>query len=168
MTTIRYRLTPGTADEKLYKASVASPILLTALIREIIERGRTNIVKRTPVGWSGALRGGYAIEVRRANTTIPVGIIANPIQYHDIREEGRLPGRRPPVDALIPWVGSKLGVPPGPERRSIAFLVARKIGAQGYEGAHMVEEGWEETRGEIKPRLKELGLKLVKFTGTSP
>lgn len=163
--TLRYRLLPGTADKKLYKASTTSPKLMTALIREIVERGRTNIVKRTPVGWSSALRSGYATEVRRAGTTSPVGIIANPIIYHDNVEDGRLPGKRPPVDALIPWVGSKLGVPPGPERRSVAFLVARKIGAQGTPAQHMVEEGWEATRGEIKPRLKELGLRLVIASG---
>lgn len=158
---IRYRLLPGTAGKKFVDASVQTTEGMNALVREIIERGRTNIVKRTPVGWSGALRGGYSTEIRRRGTKSPIGVIANPIIYHDFVEDGRGPGKRPPVTALIPWVASKLGVPPGPERRSVAFLVARKIGQAGTPAQKMVEEGWDETRDEIKPRLKKLGLRIV-------
>lgn len=158
---IRYRLLPGTAGKKMADAAIFTPVAMTALVREIMERGRNNIVKRTSVGHFAALRGGYGTEVRRPNTKSPIGVIANPIIYHDFVEEGRGPGRRPPVEALIPWVGSKLGVPPGPERRSVAFLVARKIGQTGTEPQRMVEEGWDETRKEIKPRLKKLGLRIV-------
>lgn len=158
---IRYALVPGKFGANAVDASVATPKGMTALMRRITEKGRTNIVKRTPVGWSGALRNGYQTEIRRANTKYPVGVIANPIVYHDVREEGRNAGKPPPTAALVPWVGSKLGIPPGPERQSVAFLVARKIGQKGYEGAHMVEEGWNDTRDQIKPELKKLGLRIV-------
>lgn len=158
---IRYRLLPGTAGKKMVDASVQSTVGMNALIREITERGRTNIVKRTPVGHSGILRGGYGTEIRRAGTKSPIGVIANPILYHDAVEEGRNAGRPPPTAALIPWVGSKLGVPPGPQRESVAFLVARKIGQTGTQPQEMVEKGWDATRDEIKPRLKKLGLRIV-------
>lgn len=159
---VSYRIVPDRFGANAAKAAALTPKRFTALIREITERGKTNIVKRTPVGHFGALRGGYQTELRRPNTRHPVGVIANPIIYHDAAEEGRKAGRPPPTAALIPWVGSKLGVPPGPQRRSVAFLVARKIGKKGTEGAHMVEEGWAETRIEIKPRLKALGLRMVR------
>lgn len=158
---IRYRLLPGTAGKKFVDAKYQTPIELTNLIRTVMHRGRNNIVKRTPVGWSGALRGGYQVEVRRANTKNPVGVIANPILYHDAVEDGRKPGKRPPIEALMPWVGSKLGVPPGPERRSVAFLVARKIGQTGTKPQRMVEQGWKETRDNIAPLLKQAGLRIV-------
>lgn len=154
------RLVPGTLDTDLAKAARRTPAEMHALITEIIQIGRTNIVKRTPVGWSGALRGGYAVEVTQSIGRTR-GVILNPIIYHDVVEDGRRPGKMPPVEALIPWVASKLGVPPGPERRAIAFLIARKIGRQGTRPANMVEDGWDATRAQIRPRLKEAGLRLV-------
>jgi hypothetical protein len=159
---IRYKLVPGKFGANAVDAATAAPPGMEALVRRMIEQGRTEIVKRTPVGWSGQLRGGYQTEVRRRGTKHPIGVIANPTIYHDPAEEGRKPGRQPPTDALIPWVASKLGVPPGPERRSVAFLVARSIGAHGTKGAHMVEEGWDATREKLQPELKALGLRLVK------
>ena len=157
---IRYRLLPGTAGKALADAAIFSPKAMTALIAEITERARTNIVKRTPVGHSGVLRGGYSTEIRRRGKS-PIGIVANPIIYHDAVEEGRNAGRPPPTAALIPWVGSKLGIPIGTERRSVAFLVARSIGAHGTEPQKMVEEGWDDTRSDIKPLLKQKGLRIV-------
>lgn len=157
---IRYRLLPGTAGKALADASVFAPKAMTALIAEITERARTNIVKKTPVGHSGTLRGGYATEIRRRGKS-PIGIVANPILHHDAVEEGRNAGKPPPTAALVPWVGSKLGIPPGSERHSVAFLVARKIGAHGTEPQKMVEEGWDETRKDIKPLLKQKGIRIV-------
>lgn len=157
-----YRLVPGDAEEKLGKVAKITPAELTGFIGLTIERGRTEIVKRSTTGWSGVLKGGYATEVRGRNTSRPVGIIANPIIYHDAVEDGRRPGKMPPVEALIPWVGSKLGVPPGPARRSVAFLIARKIGARGTEGQHMVEEGWAEAVRQAETDARKLGLRIVR------
>ena len=81
--------------------------------------------------------------------------------YHDIRDEGRLPGRRPPTAALVPWVGTKLGIPPG-EREGVAYVVARAIGARGYEGAHMVDSGWNRTKRKTRPLLQKAGLRIVR------
>jgi hypothetical protein len=159
---IRYQIVPGKFGAKAIDASLKTGPGMEALIRRVIEQGRTAIVKRTPVGHSGALRGGYQTEIRRRGTKHPIGVIANPIIYHDPVEEGRAAGKPPPTAALIPWVASKLGVPPGPERRSVAFLVARSIGAHGTEPQKMVEEGWGEVTSQIKPELTKLGLRLVR------
>ncbi len=157
---IRYRLLPGTAGKKLADAEIFAPKAMTALIAEIAERARTNIAKKTPVGHSGILRGAYDTEIRRRGKS-PIGAVVNPILYHDAVEEGRNAGKPPPTAALVPWVGSKLGIPIGAERQSVAFLVARKIAAKGTEPQKMVEEGWDETRGDIKPLLKAKGLRIV-------
>lgn len=157
---IRYRLLPGVFPKNAKAVQKLTPAQYTAFIAKTIERGRSNIAVRTPRGWSGALAQGYATEMRRAGTSSPVGIVSNPILYHDVVEKGRNPGKMPPVAALIPWVGSKLGVPID-ERPAVAFLVARKIGAQGTDPASMVKDGWDETRQQIKPELKELGLRIV-------
>lgn len=159
---IGIKLTPGRLDEGLERAAKLSPKEMTELVVEIVEIGRTNIIKRTPVGFSRAARGGWGSEIRGRGTSRVTGIITNPVLHIPPLEEGRAPGRRPPIEALIPWVGSKLGIPPGPARRSVAFLIARKIGRSGTEGAHMIEEGWDATRDEIRPRLKEAGVRIVR------
>ena len=155
------RLVPDEFGENMANAADFTPRELTRTVRRIVARADANITERTPVGWSGTLRGGYSHEVRRPNTSRPVGIVANPTPYHDIRDEGRRPGRQPPVAPLIPWVGSKLGAPVA-ERRQVAFLVARKIGRRGYAGAQMVRKGWGRTRREVRPELRKMGLRIIR------
>jgi hypothetical protein len=59
--------------------------------------------------------------------------VYNKMPYASVIEYGRRPNsRRPPVDALVPWVRDKFGVR-GKEARSVAFLVARKIGIKGIK-----------------------------------
>lgn len=157
-----YRLIPDTYGKNVEKAAKITPLQLTKVVAESIEVARSHVVPKAPVGWSGQLRAGYQTEVTRRNTAKPRAALLNPTLYHDVVEDGRQPGRRPPVEALIPWVGSKLGIPPGPERRAVAFLVARKIGASGTKPQRMVEEGWDTARKQIQPKLKEAGLRIVK------
>lgn len=155
-------LTPARAGDKFGQAGRLAPKEITRLVVEITEIGRVEIVKRTPVGFSGAARRGWTTEIRGRHTARVTGLILNPVLHIPPLETGRRPGKRPPIEAIIPWVGSKMGIPPGPARRSVAFLVARKIGARGTDGAHMIEEGWDATRDKIKPRLKEAGVRIVR------
>ena len=159
---IRARVVPNHAAKAFGNAAARSPMRLATAMRLGIEIGKSEVVQRTPVGWSSALRGGYHTEMRGQGTIRPRAILANAILYHDVREEGRRPGRMPPVAALIPWVGSKLGVPPGDERRQVAFLVARKIGRRGYPGAFMVRDGWTAARLLIRPIFTKLGYDIVR------
>lgn len=43
---------------------------------------------------------------------------------------GRKPGKMPPVNALLPWVMKRTGIQ-GMRARSVAFLIARRIGKRG-------------------------------------
>ena len=59
--------------------------------------------------------------------------------YAVVVHEGRLPGsRRPPSEALEPWVTRKLGLT-GAEMRSAAYFIARKIGEMGTVGVKFLE-----------------------------
>jgi len=163
---IRVRLVPGTTGAALHRAAANIPRRLYTLVRLILEHDRTNTIQETPVGWSGQLRGGYQVDVLRLPHGAR-GALLNPTAHHDIRDQGRHAGRRPPVSALIPWVGSKLGIPE-PARTRVAFLVARKIGAKGYRGAHMVDKGWAKTLPEITPALAKLGWQIVSDIDSAP
>jgi len=156
------RVVPNHAGVAFRRGRQAAPGLLAVAMRLSIEIAKTEVVLETPVGWSGALRGGYQTEMRGAGSPWPKAILANPILYHDVRDRGRRPGRMPPPAALVPWVGSKLGIPPGPHREQVAFLVARKIGARGYQGAHMVAKGWANARLVVRGLLQKAGYDLVR------
>ena len=70
--------------------------------------------------------------------------------YGRVVRVGRRAGaKRPPVSALETWVQKKLGVPAS-RSRSVAFLVARKIGQKGIKANpyHI------RTLAQIRPRLQ--------------
>lgn len=64
------------------------------------------------------------------------------MDYTYFLANGRAPGRRPPVSALLPWVNAKFGIG-GQEALSIAFAVATKIANEGTrfypEGTDLLE-----------------------------
>ncbi len=134
---------------------------LTAAVTVIINTAHGRVADETPDGHSGLLRGGYTTNVRGAGGPNPTAVLENPLRYHDAVEDGRRPGRPPPSSALVPWVGSKLGVPPGPERERVAYVVARAIGRRGTTGAHMVRTGWERTRRDVAPVVRRMGVRIV-------
>jgi hypothetical protein len=161
MNLIATRIIPNYADQALGHAAARSPLRLATAINLVLHLAQGNIAQRAPVGWSGALRGGYHTEMSGVGGTHPRGILSNATLYHDAVETGRRPGKRPPTAALIPWVGSKLGIPPGPEREQVAFLVARAIGRRGTKGAHMVRDGWAATRIQSSAVLYKMGWQIV-------
>lgn len=80
--------------------------------------------------------------------------IYNKMPYASVIEFGRRPNsRRPPVDALVPWVRDKFGVR-GKEARSVAFLVARKIGIKGIKARPVARD----------PKVQAKAMKIVTRT----
>lgn len=160
------RLVPGTTDEDIARARAAVPHELARLVRGVMIPLLSDVKTTAPVGATAVLRRGYALEpasgARRTLAGGFRGALVNPTLYHDIRMEGRRAGRRPPTAALIPWVGSKLGIPPGPERRQVAFLVARKIGRRGYAGSETVDKAFRRRLPQLRRDASKLGLRVVR------
>ena len=77
---------------------------------------------------------------------------------------GRRPGRRPPIEALIPWVQKKLGVPAS-RVRSVAFLIARKIGKKGIKPNPYHERALEQATPQIQYIVTAMGQRVTAWLG---
>lgn len=64
------------------------------------------------------------------------------MNYTKFLADGRAPGKMPPIEPLVQWVGHKFGVY-GNEARSAAFAIAKKIEREGTDyypdGTDLVE-----------------------------
>lgn len=84
--------------------------------------------------FTGKLKDSWEIEVSGDDERT----IGSPLIWAAALDEGRVPGKMPPVDALFPWVKTKLGVRDDVEARSIAFAIAKTIEKEGIEPRHYV------------------------------
>lgn len=156
---IGVKLTPNKVGDKLHRMAAQTRPAIRNTINTILVTAESNVVKRTHVGATGTLRGAYA--TTPATLSFLQGSVDNPILYHDWVEEGRMPGRMPPVEALIPWVGTVLGIPVE-QRPQVAFAVARQIARFGTKPGRQVEKGWAATKRRVKPELVRAGLKITR------
>ena len=93
-----------------------------------------DLQRNSPVGVTQELKNSWEI----SGTSIQQGevtcTITNTASNALNRLEGRKPGRQPPSSALEEWVSKKLKVS-GKRLKSVAFLVARKIGREGTQSS---------------------------------
>lgn len=79
------------------------------------------------------------------------------VDYIEILDKGRSPGKFAPVDNIQEWVRSKLGITDDREIRSVAYLVNRKIAREGTGIYRNNSKGLE-----IDSLIEEFTKKLVK------
>lgn len=97
--------------------------------------------------------------VKRGDDTFTVTINLEDYWYYV--ENGRGPGRFPPIDKILEWVRIKPVIPYSdsrgriPTEESLAFLISRKIAEQGTEGRHLLYETVEELNNYYLPILKQ-------------
>lgn len=92
------------------------------------------------------------------------GITMKLADYWKWIENGRGPGKFPPVDRMISWVERKIPSPTPiqtasgtriPTPNQLAFLVGRKISREGVEGKHYLSETIEELSESFLNDIKE-------------
>jgi hypothetical protein len=108
---------------------------IVKLVREYDEQGR-----RASGQWEKDLEG----TIDQVNTGFVVKIMGSYYSYW--MENGRRPGKFPPMDAIRQWIQDKGIIANKISEKSLAFLIARKIAREGYNGkpviANVLTDEW--------------------------
>ena len=125
-----------------------------------VGRNYTNAVS------SGTLEKSLAYRLKIKGKAIDISIYAKgkASQYFLARENGRKPGKQPPVDAILDWMrlkpiklrdkeSGKFKKPTEELKRQVAFLIARKIGRDGIKGWHAFDYAFENIWDEYEAKV---------------
>lgn len=124
--------------EDMAKAGKAWPFVARDTAEELTELMVFVAKRESPVGVTSNLRNsmtgrttqeGHGRRLRFTGEVFSDVIHAEPVDL------GRGAGNAPPFEALIRWVEVVMGIV-RKRSRSVAFLVARKIGRKGFKGKH--------------------------------
>jgi len=120
--------------------------------------------KRTPQGVFGAqggLLGSEQADITGKGTPVVKGTVMSAQKYAEPIEKGRTAGKGwPPPGVLVRWIQLKFGVDEKTAQR-VEFVVRRKIGQKGFEGAHMFEKSVTENLGRIDTMAQAEGFKIA-------
>ena len=137
-----------------------------------VGRNYTNAVS------SGTLEKSLAYRLKIKGKAIDISIYAKgkASQYFLARENGRKPGKQPPVDAILDWMrikpiklrdkeSGKFQKPTEALKKQVAFLIARKIGRDGIKGwkafDYAFENIWDEYEAKVVAAFgKDFGASL--------
>lgn len=136
-----------------------------ALVNELVMFFERKVKEKTPRGVGGSKNGLYATiygEPLGRGTPIVKGIIAHSSGHGDVIEKGRTAGKAmPPAGSLISWIALKIGAT-GKEAKRIEYLIRRKIGKKGFEGAHMFEKALNENWLQAMTIAEQYGFSLAR------
>ena len=148
------------AVDRLISSEVLSEFLAT--LDEYAERAK-ELYKRklTDKGINASYKLLNSVEtvVRRNDDEFTVTI--NLEDYWIYVENGRKPGRFPPIDKILEWIRVKPVTPYSdsrgrlPTEEQLAFLISRKIAEQGTEGRKVLFETVDELNRYYLPLLQQ-------------
>ena len=80
--------------------------------------------------------------------------------YYKYVEEGRRPGKFPPVDKILQWIKVKHILPTPingklPTEKQLAFLISRKIAEKGTKGTYDLEKVMDNTINEWDEKITD-------------
>jgi len=137
---------------------------LDRLITKITHFLDAEVKRRTPQGVMGAqggLLGSIQAEVTGKGTPLVRGTVMSAQKYAEVVEKGRSAGKgMPPAGVLLRWLEVKLGLDEATAKR-VEFVVRRKIGQRGFEGAHMFEKAVTENEAKLDAMAQAEGFKIA-------
>ena len=137
---------------------------------QIVTRIREKIIENGSLA-SGDLYNSISYDVQSDSGIVSLNIYAN--DYFPFVDQGRLPGKRPPIDNILSWVKVRgLRPKPGsgiPEKskglpradRSLAFLIARKIGLDGIKPTNMLGDTLDEISDPLTSDINDLIVEAI-------
>lgn len=128
-------------------------------MQQSVDVMEAQIAAYTPVN-TGTLRAGTTTDILGRGFNVQ-GVIVNPLTYAVAVENGRKPGRMPPIDAIQLWVIRK-GIAGRDDSRSVAFLIARAIGRRGTKGAFMFKKGYQAALPTVKQLWSDFPGRVVR------
>ena len=138
-----------------------------AVLEIVAARVEKTVVERTPrgVGGEAGLAGSIHGEVVSYGRGLQA-VIGTPVEHGEVVEMGRRPDKkRPPVEPIALWAIRKLGVS-AEEAKGIGFVIARKIGKEGFEGAHMFDKTMKELDAWIMEQLNAIPQRVNERIGS--
>lgn len=107
---------------------------------------------------TGQLINSISTEIKVGSDTFEV--VLNVVDYFKYVEEGRKPGKFPPVDKILSWIKVKPVIPRPingklPTEQQLAFLIGRKIATEGIEAGHQLRDTVQDINAQFVPRLQE-------------
>lgn len=107
---------------------------------------------------SGQLINSISTRVQINDTSIEVFI--NLEDYYYFIENGRSPGKFPPVDKILSWIQAKPVLPREingklPTEQQLAYLIGRKIANEGFKGTHDLDNTKAALEIEFTEKIKE-------------
>ncbi|MCH2092724.1 MAG: hypothetical protein MK141_14265 [Pseudoxanthomonas sp.] len=123
---VLWQRAPQIVGEELYRAAVESDLYFKGELQQQLPRGAGGLS-----GGAGLVGSIFTEEQLLADNVI--GITASALPHAEYVEVGTRP-HFPPLQPLEDWVQAKLGITEDSERRSVAFLIARKISRVGTKG----------------------------------
>ena len=148
------------AVDRLVSSEVLSEFLAT--LNEYAEKAK-ELYKRKltdkEINASYKLLNSVETVVRRNDDEFTVSINLEPYWYYV--ENGRGPGKFPPIDKILEWVRVKPVIPYTdsrgrlPTEEQLAFLISRKIAEQGTEGRNVLAETVSELNNYYLPLLQQ-------------
>jgi len=108
----------------------------------------------------------YRLQIKGQNINVSVYAKGKASKYFLAREDGRKPGKQPPVSAILDWMrikpiklrdkeSGKFKKPTEAFKKQVAFLIARKIGREGIKGWHAFDYAMENIWDEYEAKIFE-------------
>lgn len=142
-----WSLAPEIVGDEMYRVVVEADQFLKGEVQQGLPRGAGAIA-----GGAGLAGSIFTEEQRLADSVI--GAVASPLLYAEYVELGTRP-HMPPIQPLEDWVEAKLNITDPREKRSVAFLIARKISRVGTKPNGTWQRVFDANQSNIEVRFAQ-------------